>query len=178
MSKTEWIRCEDRLPEDQKRILFTTDYFVAGHKITVAGRFDSKGNRFIPIEKAPQDEYLTCEIECWTPYPDSSKCKSGWIKCSERLPEHGVHVLVACLVKMFDGVGRYYVCDAFHTEHFTDTCNYDDDIDMEYNEEEDEYYMPPGWWEVIKNWDDYTCVAIEDHVTHWMPLPEPPEVDE
>ena len=102
---------------------------------------------------------------------------STWIKCSERLPEHGVHVLVACLVKMFDGVGRYYVCDAFHTEHFTDTCNYDDDIDMEYNEEEDEYYMPPGWWEVIKNWDDYTCVAIEDHVTHWMPLPYAPEVE-
>lgn len=100
-----------------------------------------------------------------------------WIPCSERLPEHGVHVLATCFIKMFDGTGHYYVCDAFHTEHFTETCNYDDEIDMEYNEEEDEYYMPEGWWEVIKNWDDYSCVAIADHVTHWMPLPKPYKMD-
>ena len=100
-----------------------------------------------------------------------------WISVEERLPEHGVHVLAACFIKMFDGIGRYYVCDAFHTEHFTETCNYDDDIDMEYNEEEDEYYMPEGWWEVIKNWDDYSCVAIADHVTHWQPLPDAPGVE-
>lgn len=98
-----------------------------------------------------------------------------WIPVTERLPEHGVHVLAACHVKWRGGGGRYYVCDAFHTEHFTDTCSYNDDIDMEYNEEEDEYYMPEGWWEVIKNWDDYSCVAIGDFVTHWMPLPEPPK---
>ena len=98
-----------------------------------------------------------------------------WIPVTERLPEHGVHVLAACYVKWLGGGGRYYVCDAFHTEHFRDTCGYSDEIDMEYNEDEDEYYMPEGWWEVIKNWDDYSCVAIGDFVTYWMPLPEPPK---
>ena len=32
-----------------------------------------------------------------------------------------------------------------------------------------------GWYESIHNWDDYSVVGIEDIVTHWMPLPEPPE---
>ena len=101
--------------------------------------------------------------------------KPRWIPVTERLPEHGVHVLAACYVKWLGGGGRYYVCDAFHTEHYKDTCSYSDEIDMEYNEEDDEYYMPEGWWEVIKNWDDYSCVVIGDFVTHWMPLPEPPK---
>lgn len=97
-----------------------------------------------------------------------------WIPVTERLPESGVHVLAACRVKWLGGGGRSYVCDAFHTAPKTEVCNYSDDIDMEYDEETDEDYMPEGWWEVIKNWDDYSCVAIGDFVTHWMPLPTPP----
>lgn len=100
-----------------------------------------------------------------------------WISVKERLPEHGVHVLAACHIKWLGGGGKYYVCDAFYTGRFTDICNYSDDIDMEYNEEDDEFYMPEGWWEVIKNWDDYSCVAIQDFVTHWMALPEPPRME-
>ena len=100
--------------------------------------------------------------------------KPRWIPVTERLPENGIHVLLSCKC----GVGAY-VCDGFHTEKYSmPTQFYEDfyeDIDADYDEETDEYYFPEGWWEVIKNWDDYSCVAIEDTVTHWMPLPEPPE---
>lgn len=100
--------------------------------------------------------------------------KPRWIPVTERLPDGGVHVLVCCRAKWLAGSGNIYVCDAFRSNPKTIVCSCDDDIDSEYDEETDEYYFPEGWWEVIKNWDDYSCVAIEDVVTHWMPLPEPP----
>ena len=97
--------------------------------------------------------------------------KPRWIPVTERLPESGVHVLLAC--KTWGG--NKYVCDGFHTEKFSQPTEFYEDIDADYSEETDEYYFPEGWWEVIKNWDDYSCVAIEDTVTHWMPLPDPPK---
>ena len=98
-----------------------------------------------------------------------------WISVTERLPESGVHVLACCRVKWLGGGGRNYVCDAFYSAPKAVICSYNDDIEAEYDEDTDEYYMPEGWWEVIKNWDDYSCVAIADFVTHWMPLPQPPK---
>ena len=101
-----------------------------------------------------------CEVPDWIPV---------WIPVKKRLPDSGVHVLVSCK----SNGGCRYVCDAFYSAPKTEVCSYNDDIDMEYDEETDEYYMPEGWWEVIKNWDEYSCVGIEDTVTHWMPLPAP-----
>lgn len=98
-----------------------------------------------------------------------------WIPVSERLPESGERVLACCRVKWLGGGGRTYVCAAFHSAPKTETCVFSDDIDMEYDEETDEYYLPEGWWEVINNWDDYSFVAIGDFVTHWMPLTPPEE---
>lgn len=96
--------------------------------------------------------------------------KPCWIPVTERLPENGVHVLLSCKC----GSGAY-VCDGFHTEKYSTPTQFYEDIDADYNEDTDEYYFPEGWWEVVKNWDDYSCVAIEVTVTHWMPLPEPPK---
>ena len=93
-----------------------------------------------------------------------------WIPVTERLPENDVPVLLSCKC----GAGAY-VCDGFHTEKYSTPIPFYADIDADYDEEADEYYFPEGWWEVIKNWDDYSCVAIEDTITHWMPLPEPPK---
>lgn len=101
----------------------------------------------------------------------------GWIDVRDRMPRSGEEVLVACQIKLMSGK-RYYICNAIHTEHKTVTADMYDDMDAEYDEETDNYYFPEGWWERIHNWDDYNYVAIEDFVTHWMPLPEPPKEDE
>lgn len=100
----------------------------------------------------------------------------GWIPVTERLPKSGVHVLASCRVKYVGGGGRSYVCDAFYSERFKEQRSTEyDDIELDYDEETDEYYLPEGWWEVIMNWDEYGFVGIEDFVTHWMPMPEPPQ---
>lgn len=53
----------------------------------------------------------------------------------------------------------------------------DNDLDEvgEYNEADDTFYLPEGWWEQIDNWDDYSQVWMHHNVTHWtyMPLPPP-----
>ena len=102
-----------------------------------------------------------------------------WIPVSERLPESGVHVLLCCEIRSGGAVYRRYVCDGYYAKRYTEqTWNNSGDIDCEYCEEDDEYYLLEGWYEVIKNWDDYNSVVVGDFVTHWMHLPEPPKEDE
>ena len=98
-----------------------------------------------------------------------------WISVEERLPESGVHVLLCCEVRYGGGIAGKYVCYGYYAEAnkivaggFPDECN------CEYSEEDDEFYLREGWYEVIKNWDDFDSVPVENFVTHWMPMPELP----
>ena len=102
--------------------------------------------------------------------------QSEWISVEERLPESGVHCILCCDMKRIDGTHSQYVCDGYFAERWKVSAHYaDDDCATEYNEEDDEYYLKEGWYEVIKNWDDYNSIVIGDTVTHWMPLPEAPK---
>ena len=102
----------------------------------------------------------------------------GWIKCTpDTMPKSGKHVFVTCEIRSLYGSKQQYVCEAFHADTYSiregkylgDTDCYD------YCEEDDEYYLKEGWYEVIHNWDEYGSIIIGDFVTHWMPLPEPPK---
>lgn len=139
------------------------------YKATVARGTHSFDNVEI-VEKFQIDRMPTIDPECLRP---------RWIPVTERLPDTEDPVLAYCKYGTCEGG---YVCCAFYVAPGT----YEEDSDFswdydalgDYNEEKDSYEIPAGWYERIYNRDDYGSVAIYSTVTHWMPLPEPPEVSE
>lgn len=91
-----------------------------------------------------------------------------WVKCSDRMPESGQYVLA--YLKNQLGKGRRI--RAFYAAKFTEESNGDWDEFAEYDEERDKYYTPEGWYET--NEYEETHWKVTDPVSHWMPLPEPP----
>lgn len=128
---------------------------------------------------------LWCTMVTDSPDPDMEReCghfirAQRWISVEERLPETWEPVLAYCKFGMCKGG---YVCSAFYVAPGT----YEEDSDFpwelealgDYNEDKDSWEIPAGWYERIHNWDDYGSVAIYSTVTHWMPLPELPEVSD
>lgn len=100
-----------------------------------------------------------------------------WISVRDRLPDSGQCVLATCEIHSLYGHKKLYVCEAYYAkEHSISEGRYPEDTDCyDYSEEDDEYYLKEGWYEVIHNWDEYGSVVIGDFVTHWRPLPEPPK---
>lgn len=103
--------------------------------------------------------------------------KLRWIPVTpDTMPNAEEKVFVMCRTSS----GGRYVCCAMYIPEGLSREDSDYNWDYEcctYSEEDDEYYVGSGWYERIHNWDDYSAVNISDIVTHWMPLPEPPEVE-
>lgn len=97
-----------------------------------------------------------------------------WISVKDRLPKVETEVLVAC-----DRNGYRFVCPAIYEDGTVLTQDsiwnwYD--LDGTYSEENDDYFVPQGWWENRQfTPDDIYNNPVDCAVTHWMPLPEPPK---
>lgn len=82
------------------------------------------------------------------------------------LPESGAFVLAVVVTGK-----RRSIVRAIYARKFELT-NMLDDEGGEYDEETDEYYCEPGWYEC--NAFEEVHWAVDGIVTHWMPLPPLP----
>lgn len=103
-----------------------------------------------------------------------------WISVEDRLPENEQDVIICVERRYYSDPNRLarIIVKAFYTDGKHDTehsaYSWDSDyMDMEYNEENDAYLIPEGWWESVEYGEEFS--AVSDYVTNWMPLPELPE---
>jgi hypothetical protein len=95
---------------------------------------------------------------------------NNWISIDSKMPEHSKSVLACYLVGK-----TWRTVIAFYVGQFEMEAGSDDEW-FDYNEEKDEYYLKDGWYEVIRNWEDFKSITIhEGIVRYWQPLPEAPE---
>lgn len=98
-----------------------------------------------------------------------------WISVEERLPEPGVYVIAYYKNELgMDRRIRAEYSDG-HSLLISGEMDWSGDW-ANYDEEEDEYYCPEGWFEA--NEFEEIHYQVDGNVTHWMPLPEPPRGEE
>ena len=94
---------------------------------------------------------------------------SDWISVKDRLPESGAIILVHCITEQLK---KSIVLRAMWCARFTEEAGWDENEAGEYCEEKDEYFVREGWYET--NQYEEVHWAVDETVTHWMPLPDPP----
>ena len=87
-----------------------------------------------------------------------------WIPTADRMPPNGTPVLA--------DTGHKHPIRACWVAKFSEEVGASDfDGDADYNEKEDQYYWPEGWYEWNRH--EETHWRVEETVTHWMQLPLP-----
>ena len=95
---------------------------------------------------------------------------SNWISVEDELPQKSSKFV---LVKTKSNYANMIV--AKFIPKFTETDGADD-VFGEYNKENDDWFLPEGWYaNVAPVTDEYLSYFLDEKVTHWQPLPEPPK---
>ena len=102
---------------------------------------------------------------------------NGWISCSERMPKVETEVFIIAKRKFKNGDYKYIRTTAMYEDgkvSENDSCWFWKDIEGEWDEENDCYIIPQGWWECRHyNPDNVYDNAVDDEVIAWQPMPAP-----
>ena len=110
---------------------------------------------------------------------DEIPAASPWHRVEEGLPDDEVPVLAM----LHNTYGRNVVlklCHIGHHKRTTEEYGWQEyEGETEYDEENDCFWIPEGWWESNYHEDNLNWEIDETDgtITHWMPLPEPPKED-
>lgn len=95
------------------------------------------------------------------------------VPVSEGLPKRNTKVLAHYFNAL--GNGRTICAVWVPAKSRSYDADFADDDFTEYDEEDDKYYWPEGWYEAIENSDDLGWVAVNcGEVAYWQPLPKWP----
>ena len=107
---------------------------------------------------------------------DTNVGSNGWISCREKMPPIETEVFIVAKRKYRGGEVRYITTTAMYEDGTVlenDSCWRWEDIDGEWDEENDCYIIPEGWWENRHyNQDEVYNNAVDDEVVAWQPLPQ------
>lgn len=95
-----------------------------------------------------------------------------WISIKVQLPTPGQKVIAVYT----NSLGKSRIIVASYITAFTEITDCDHDW-YETREEDDDVYLPEGWYERIESWHEITHAFIAFPVTHWQTLPPLPEAD-
>lgn len=112
------------------------------------------------------DSYFAARAALAEPLPPRA------VPVSERLPEPNTKVLAHYFNDL--GNGRTICAIWVPAKSWSDDIddNYNNSDHLEYDETDDCYYWPEGWYETIENWDELGYVKVnEGDVIYWQPLP-------
>ena len=111
--------------------------------------------------------------------PHDPEKQGQWISVNDRMPKAEERVLV-CVENKYAGKTYKNVVTGMHedgTVYREDSDWMFNDFDelRTYDEEKDDWIIPEGWWEYTLYNDENENYRIDGNVTHWMPIPEPPQ---
>ena len=135
--------------------------YVSEHEILNAPNAETTGALDDAIQEYIKDGYILAEPKV-----------GEWISVKERLPKVDKPVLISAKNNYYK-----YVCVGKWVEKYSVEDEGEEFDFADYNEENDTYYYPEGWYECIYNWGDYSDVFISDEVIAWQLLPEPYEME-
>ena len=99
-----------------------------------------------------------------------------WILCSKKMPPVETEVFIVARRKYKGGEVRYITTTAMYEDGTVlenDSCWRWEEIEGEWDEENDCYIIPEGWWENRHyNPDEVYNNMVDDEVVAWLPLPK------
>lgn len=95
-----------------------------------------------------------------------------WINVEDRMPEPGKKV-IAFFINEYGKPRR--IMAEWIPKYFMEGQEDSYEGDLDYDEEGDTYYWPEGWYE--SNEFEETHWMVGGKITHWMELPNGPEIN-